>query len=1478
MPEVVSVFPNKINKLLTTRSWDFMGFSQQRARRTSLESDVIIGVFDSGIWPASESFGDDGLGPPPAKWKGSCQFPPNNFTCNNKIVGAKFYRTNNGTFSPADVRSPVDTNGHGTHVAATAAGSLGNSCYDGDILAAFDDAVADGVDLISVSLGADISRDHFEDPIAIGSFHAMKEGILTVDSAGNDGVQGLYTVRNFSPWSLSVAATAIDRQFFAQVRLGNNQTFQGIAINTFDIGNTMYPIIYGGDAPNISGNFSSSISRLCANNSLNPDLVRGKIVLCDSIVGALVPVLAGAVGSIVATDRPAGAPAENPPSPVSVLTRRQGSTILAYIRSTRNATATISKSNVWKDEQAPYIASFSSRGPNPAILDILKPDISAPGVNVLAAWPPNAPITPYPAETRTSRFNFQYGTSMACPHVTGAAAYVKSHHPQWSPAAVKSAIMTTALPMSPLTNPDAEFAYGSGHLNPLGAIDPGLVYDAGEPDYVRLLCGQGYNTTAVRMIARDNSSCWETGNGTVWDFNYPSFAVSATADEVVARVFNRVVTNVGGSGNASYRAVVESPEGVRVRVSPGVLGFRAVGERLRFVVTVEGAVAANSTVSGSLVWDDGVHKVYIAYMGNRPNSQASLPALHFGLLHRIIGSAKVASDSLIYSYHRTFNGFAARLTEAEHQKLSAYEGVVSVFPNKIAKLHTTRSWDFIRYPKNASKSTRRQQSNLIIGVLDTGIWPESPSFDDSGYGPPPKKWKGSCQSSSNFTCNNKIIGARYYNAEGDYGPGDIPSPRDSEGHGSHTASTAAGNFVTPANLYGIANGTARGGVPAARIAVYKICWAYGCSYVDIMKAFDDACSDGIDMVSLSVGGSPLEYFRDPIAIGAFHCMKKGILTSNSAGNSGPFPGSVSNNSPWSLTVAANTIDRKLTTNVMLGNGEIYNGSSLNTFVPNKPMYPLIYGGDAPNRTAGYDGNVSKYCYSGSLDRNLVQGKIVYCEVASQGDGPIEAGAAGAIMGNYPQGDVAFPFLLPVSLLNETDGSNVLTYSNSTSDPTAVIYKTVDYLDGSSPYVVYFSSRGYNPITPDILKPDVTGPGVNILAAWSQGTTMTGQPGDTRVVAYNIISGTSMSCPHATGAAAYVKSLHRTWSPAAIKSALMTTARPLSAKYNPEAELAYGTGQINPIKAADPGLVYDAREKDYVIFLCGLGYSTKQLRLVTGDPSACTAATNGTVWDLNYPSFALSANRSGVSVTRVFHRTVTNVGSANATYKATVTAPANLKVRVSPSVLSFKTIGKKKSFALKVSTVVGQNTISEMAAISIISRLLILSLLVLPFVVKLSSAANSEDVHGRKRFIVYMGGRPVNVAGELSVSSLHVSMIQRVVGSSNFSPDLLVKSFKRSFHGFVVKLTDNEAQKIAALTGVVSIFRDESYQLQTTRSWDFIGFPQNVERLALERDIIIGMLDTGIWPESESFNDTGLGPPPARWKGICQSSSNFTCNK
>lgn len=171
---------------------------------------------------------------------------------------------------------------------------------------------------------------------------------------------------------------------------------------------------------------------------------------------------------------------------------------------------------------------------------------------------------------------------------------------------------------------------------------------------------------------------------------------------------------------------------------------------------------------------------------------------------------------------------------------------------------------------------------------------------------------------------SKIIGAKFYHSDGAISPSDFPSPRDSEGHGTHTASTAAGDSVAGASLYGLGSGTARGATPSARLAVYKICWFDGCSDADILAAFDDAIADGVDIISLSVGGFfPSDYFDDPIAIGAYHAMKNGVLTSNSAGNSGPGPESIVNFSPWSLSVAANVIDRKFLAKVQLGNRKTY---------------------------------------------------------------------------------------------------------------------------------------------------------------------------------------------------------------------------------------------------------------------------------------------------------------------------------------------------------------------------------------------------------------------------------------------------------------------------------------------------------------------------------------------------------------------------
>ncbi|PON53877.1 Subtilase [Trema orientale] len=673
-------------------------------------------------------------------------------------------------------------------------------------------------------------------------------------------------------------------------------------------------------------------------------------------------------------------------------------------------------------------------------------------------------------------------------------------------------------------------------------------------------------------------------------------------------------------------------------------------------------------------------QAHIVYMGDMPKGEVST-SLHLNMLQQVIGS-NTAEGSLVRSYGRSFNGFAAKLTKEEVQKLASMEGVVSVFPNQKKRLQTTRSWDFIGFPQHVKRSI--VESDLIIGMIDSGIWPESTSFDDEGFGPPPSKWKGTCQVSSNFTCNNKIIGAKYYRSTGEFGKRDIKSPRDTSGHGTHTSSTAAGAAIGTAGLSGLGHGTARGGVPSARLAVYKICWSAGyCDDVDILAAFDDAIADGVDIISLSVGGTvPQNYFAESISIGTFHAVRKGILTSVSGGNDGADLATITNISPWTLSVAASTIDRQFFNKVQIGDHKIYEGISVNTF--NNETFPLIYGGDAPNETTGSD--ESRYCKKNTLDKNLVKGKIVFCDsyhIYETGEEAFSAGAAGVILQGRVAGQVLDPLPLPASYLNRNYGSKIFMYMNSTRSPNASIWKSTEATNSLAPYVPYFSSRGPNAVSPNILKPDLVAPGVQILAAWSPIAPISFAVGDKRVEAYNILTGTSMACPHASAAAAYVKSFHPTWSPAAIKSSLMTTATPMSTDLNPEAEFAYGAGQINPVKAVSPGLVYDVEELDYVKFLCRQGYDTRTLRMVTGDNSICSSEEiNGPARDLNYPAFAISVS-SSESLNHAFSRTMTNVGSPNSTYKAKLTVPEGLKITVNPSVLSFTSVGQKLSYGLMV---------------------------------------------------------------------------------------------------------------------------------------------------------------------------------------------------
>lgn len=690
----------------------------------------------------------------------------------------------------------------------------------------------------------------------------------------------------------------------------------------------------------------------------------------------------------------------------------------------------------------------------------------------------------------------------------------------------------------------------------------------------------------------------------------------------------------------------------------------------------------------------------------------------------LAGENKIGVESLLHVYETVLHGFSARMTFQEAAYMENLPGVAAVYPDGVKHLHTTHTPEFLGLNSSYGLWPEAHYGDdVIVGVLDTGVWPESASFGDQHLGPIPARWKGICEGGTEFNvsnCNKKLIGARYYAKGYEAATGAInetkeyKSPRDSEGHGTHTASTAAGRWVYKASLMGLAEGTARGMSPRARVAVYKVCWDQGCFDSDILAAFDQAVADGVDVISLSVGGGVVPYYVDSIAIGAFGAVRKGVFVSCSAGNSGPGPGTVSNIAPWITTVGASTLDRGFPANVILGDGVVVHGVSLykGKGLGNDSI-PLIYAGHAAIYNASNVNSTldATLCMAGTLNPALVKGKIVLCERGNnarvaKGAAVLAAGGAGMILANTPtdgEGLIADSHVLPGTSVGAKGGFVILNYINSTTSPTANIEFGGTVLGVKpAPVVASFSSRGPNTLTPQILKPDLVGPGVNILAAWTGRQGPTGLSFDTRRVPFNIISGTSMSCPHISGIGALMKGAHPHWSPAAIRSAMMTTASTVdnrngmltdestSAVGNP---FDYGAGAVEPEKAVDPGLIYDLGPQDYVNFLCALNYTETNIQAFAHNSSGCPA-TRVRVEDMNYPSFSAVFNVTGASgeMSTTFRRTVTNVGPANSTYSSIVSAPKGIAILVDPDILKFSTGTEKLSFRLNLSASISSNTV------------------------------------------------------------------------------------------------------------------------------------------------------------------------------------------
>ncbi|MED6146867.1 hypothetical protein PIB30_038621 [Stylosanthes scabra] len=743
----------------------------------------------------------------------------------------------------------------------------------------------------------------------------------------------------------------------------------------------------------------------------------------------------------------------------------------------------------------------------------------------------------------------------------------------------------------------------------------------------------------------------------------------------------------------------------------------------------------------------GSKKCYIVYLGAHshgptPTSLDMEAATysHYDLLSSVMGSHEKAEKAMIYSYNKHINGFAAMLEEEEAAQIAKKQNVVSVFLSKEHKLQTTRSWDFLglrRNAKNTAWQKGRYGENTIIANIDTGVWPESKSFRDTGYGPIPSKWRGgnACQldrvpTSAKNLCNRKLIGARFFSEVFEATNGKVNpkerTARDLQGHGTHTLSTAGGNFVPGAHVFAVGNGTAKGGSPRARVVAYKVCWSRtdenSCHDGDILRAIDQAISDGVDIINLSVGGrqgvTAQDVFTDGVSLGTFHAISNNILCVASAGNDGPDPGTVINGAPWIFTIGASTIDRDFTSTLTYSDGRKIIGGSLSVTLPPDQAFDFILATDG--KLANATINDAKLCRPGTLDPAKVKGKVVNCvregnikSVAESLEAKY-AGAMGMALENQrkqgktisdeahmvpsvgyhpgppsPRPDPnSRPPKPPHHHSMQNSYYDVITAAAPPSPSLTVKLSPAKTVIGRKPAPVMasYSSRGPNKIQPSILKPDVIAPGVNILAAYSLGTSPSTLLQDTRRFEFNVLQGTSMSSPHVSGIAGLLKTLHPTWSPAAIKSAIMTTAttrdntnRPIQDAFDNDLanSFDYGSGHVQPDLAIEPGLVYDLHLIDYLNFLCASGYNQQLISTLNFNRTFLCKGTHN-VNDLNYPSITLP--HLGLDQVTV-SRTLTNVGPPG-TYNVTAKLDGS-KVTVVPNSLTFTKLYEKKTFKVIV---------------------------------------------------------------------------------------------------------------------------------------------------------------------------------------------------
>jgi Subtilase family/Fibronectin type-III domain/Peptidase inhibitor I9/PA domain len=665
-------------------------------------------------------------------------------------------------------------------------------------------------------------------------------------------------------------------------------------------------------------------------------------------------------------------------------------------------------------------------------------------------------------------------------------------------------------------------------------------------------------------------------------------------------------------------------------------------------------LAATKPAKGQKIDPNSAHvRKYVDYLDGR----------HAAALQKVGGGQKLRD------YRYAFNGFAARLTPEQVERLKADPAVLSVEKTREVTMDTATTPEFLglKDPANGLWTAPRniKGENVIIGILDSGVWPESKSFTDRDargklvYRQIPG-FHGKCASAETAEppwdanlCNKKLVSAQFFcEVRGcdTVLEHEFLSPRDYNGHGSHTASTAGGNEGVPTTGAAAILGTVNGIAPRARIAVYKVCWdngAGGCgsNSGDAVAAIDQAVADGVDVINYSISGTQTNYL-DAVEVAYLFAADAGVFVATSAGNSGPTASTVAHISPWLAAVAAGTHNRTGNGSVTVG-GTKYDGRSIAANAVTGPAVLATAVGKADGDDPATSINEIELCFVGALDPAKAAGKIVVCDRGTNARtdksfAVQEAGGIGMVLVNPSLNSVnADLHHVPSVHLDHVAGAAVKTYVGANPGASATIAKGVVVTDNPAPTTAVFSSRGPSRAGGgDILKPDFMLPGEDILASVA--------PPGNKGRLFDMYSGTSMSSPHVAGAAALLTQAHPDWSPAAMRSAMATTADPAVA-VGTATPFDNGSGHVRPNLMVNPGLVYDAGFADYLSFLKGQ-------RLITNNVPAIDAS------DLNQPSIAIGDLAGVQTVTR----RVRNVGGASATYSASVVAPAGFTASVDPT--------------------------------------------------------------------------------------------------------------------------------------------------------------------------------------------------------------------